>query len=377
MADLGRYVAGDDAARDARVLASIDDVIQVVSLQGVLIATTVRGAEMLLADRTEATAGKAWIDMWDGGARPIARRALSDAVGGRRSLFTAEVEVKSGRAWFDVVLTPMFAASGEICDILVVSRDISVRHAAEVQLRQSEEHYRQLAIALQAASLPTVLPRINDLEIDAYYCPSSETATICGDWYDAVPVGEKKLLFTIGDIAGHGLKAAVTMTRVKQAMEAVALIQPDPTLMLSVANETILRIERDLIATALVGVFDAEHRILDLATAGHPPPIVCDATGNVSEYRLTACLPLGIKTDLMAVSQQMPFTSGSALVMFTDGLVESGRDVSSAYRRLKEVVSHKDILWSSRAAAAIVEAVLDDSPARDDIAVLVLRQAGS
>lgn len=233
-----RYAVGESAARNARILASIDDVIQVVSIQGHLLATNLRGAQMRLADRTYASAGKPWREMWLGAERIAAEIAFCQALAGRTGFLTAQAHVDSGTAWFDIVLTPMLAQAGGVSEVLVISRDISIRHAAEEQLRRSEEHYRHVAIALQTASLPNVLPKIDHLEIDAYYSPSSENATICGDWYDVISVGDEKMLFTIGDIAGHGLQAAVTMTRVKQTMEAVGFLTPDPTLMLRVANET-------------------------------------------------------------------------------------------------------------------------------------------
>lgn len=132
--------------------------------------------------------------------------------------------------------------------------------------------------------------------------------------------------------------------------------------------------EQQLFATALVGLFDGEHRTLTLATAGHPPPIVRDKNGVAREFDLTPGPPLGVTTTLNAASRTIQVSSGSAIVMFTDGLVESNHNISSGYGRLIDAASREDIIWSSGAAAKIVETVLDKSPARDDIAVLVLRE---
>lgn len=62
------------------------------------------------------------------------------------------------------------------------------------------------------------------------------------------------------------------------------------------------------------------------------------------------------------------------MAMFTDGLVEWDRNISTGYRRLLEVLSRDDVIWSSHPSKRIAEAVLGESSPRDDIAILVLRE---
>lgn len=80
----GRNAGADEAALNARIIQSADDIFQVVGVKGHILATTSRGAKMMLADRTDASAGKPWLDLWLGGERIAAERAFNEALAGRR-----------------------------------------------------------------------------------------------------------------------------------------------------------------------------------------------------------------------------------------------------------------------------------------------------
>jgi len=235
-------------------------------------------------------------------------------------------------------------------------------------------HYRRIAVALQAASLPTILPKVDDLDIDGYYIPSAEDVTICGDWYDVMELSESELLVTIGDVAGHGLNAAVTMTRIKQAIQTAALLTRDPRAILRIANQTIRQMDDDLFATALVGIFNASSRRLDIASAGHPPPLLREPGGAVRECSVFPAPPLGVQTAPEPSLFEVNLSLGTALVMFTDGLVEWDRNIATGYHRLSTVLTGDDVIWSSHPSKRIAEAVLGEASPRDDIAILVLRE---
>ncbi len=362
------------AELNARIIASVDDAIHVIDLQERIIASTPHGAEIRLPDGTTASIGRAWLDIWQGVDRAAAKRALREARAGRVGVFTGRAQREERTAWFDVIVTGMVAEGG-ISEVLAISRDITLRHEADAEARIREAHYRRIAVALQAASLPAILPKVDDLDIDGYYVPSAEDQTICGDWYDVTEVSTNEILVTIGDVSGHGLSAAVTMTRIKQAIQTAALLTRDPKAILKIANQTIRQMGDGLFATALVGIFDARSRRLDVVSAGHPPPLLREPDGAVRECKLVAALPLGVQTAPELSLFQINLSQGVAIVMFTDGLVEWNRNIEAGYRRLKNVVCRNDVIWSAHPSRRIAEAVLAGASARDDIAILVLREA--
>ncbi|MBD5633043.1 MAG: SpoIIE family protein phosphatase [Candidatus Eremiobacteraeota bacterium] len=231
---------------------------------------------------------------------------------------------------------------------------------------------RRIATSLQAASLPRSLPERAGVRIDAEYRPGSSEATIGGDWYDAFTLDDGRIAITVGDVVGHGLLAAITMTKLRQAMQAAALVDPDPDVMLRVANRTIAVHDPDSHATALAGILDIEGRTFRFACAGHPGPLVRSAGGAIEEHE-SGGLPLGVSADAHFKSTTIGIPPQSMFVAFTDGLVEATRDIVKGYRRLHEALLESSVLSAPSAARAIVNHVLAGDDARDDVAVLAVR----
>ena len=87
-----------------------------------------------------------------------------------------------------------------------------------------------MADTLQRALLPERLPVDDRLAFDAAYLPGASEAIVGGDWYDAFRLPDGRIAFSIGDVAGHGLRAAIVMGEVRQAFRAAALNPNSPSL---------------------------------------------------------------------------------------------------------------------------------------------------
>jgi CHASE3 domain sensor protein len=97
-----------------------------------------------------------------------------------------------------------------------------------LELRAAFDVEKRIADTLQDAFVQRPLPSHPMLTFSATYVPASEEAKVGGDWYDAVEIGEQRVLFTLGDVEGHGIEAAVTMNRARQALTTAALTGGDP-----------------------------------------------------------------------------------------------------------------------------------------------------
>jgi PAS domain S-box-containing protein len=255
--------------------------------------------------------------------------------------------------------------------------DEDVRFADEIAMRAglafdhavAYERERRIAVTFQDASLPARLPTLPNVRLSADYRPGNNEATIGGDWYDAFLLDDGRIAITMGDVIGNGLGAAVTMSRVRQAMRAVASVVPEPSAMLNVADRTIRDESDSTYATALAGVLDPVTRTLLFASAGHPGPWIRRRDGSVDEFAVPGMM-LGLRTPGEAETVSIPMEFGASLVFFTDGLIEGTRNIDHGYERLRGAMS--DIhTFSGDPAAALIERILAGEPARDDIAVLV------
>jgi PAS domain S-box-containing protein len=129
-----------------RILDSSSDCIKVLSLDGQLLYMNTGGLCLMEIDDLNSYVNTEWLCLWEGSYRQQAEQALATAKVGEVSIFRGYCPtVKATPKWWEVVVSPIWDAFGQIERVLVISRDISDRKKVEEALRQSEERYRCLA----------------------------------------------------------------------------------------------------------------------------------------------------------------------------------------------------------------------------------------
>jgi sigma-B regulation protein RsbU (phosphoserine phosphatase) len=241
------------------------------------------------------------------------------------------------------------------------------RVALATQARISHAE-RTAAGALQRSLLPAELPTVEGLEFAARYVPGN--GAVGGDWYDVFGLPSGRLCIVMGDVAGSGLAAAVTMGRLRTVLRAYALDLEDPADLLSKVDEHILLFEPATLATALCATLEPEHQTLLISTAGHPPPALAGPDRSAEILKLHHDLPLGVDPTRPRHSSTISLTSGSTICFYTDGLIER-RDASldAGLDRLRQAMTPDR---AGPACAAIMSQLVGSDRIRDDIAILTL-----
>jgi serine phosphatase RsbU (regulator of sigma subunit) len=242
--------------------------------------------------------------------------------------------------------------------------------AARRELRQTVlyEEEQRVTTLLQTALIPDQLPPIARVDLSAIYVPAALERQVGGDWYEALELRDGRILLLVGDVAGHGLDAAVIMNRARQAILSAAIRADDPSRILSTANR-ILTTQSAGMVTAVCCVFDPVSMLLVYATAGHPPPIVAAASG--ARAMGYGGAPLGIVDDPELSSFERTLEPGSLVVLYTDGAIEDQLDTLRGESLLIAAAGqHRD---ASDPAAAIFASILGEGRPRDDVAILTMR----
>lgn len=232
------------------------------------------------------------------------------------------------------------------------------------------ERLKRFSATLQEAFLAEPLPRLASVSFDAVYAPALEESRVGGDWYGAFALPDGRIYFSMGDVAGHGVGASVTMARIRQTILSIAMHVTDPALVLSHANE-VLRLRTETMVTALCGFVQPQTNEVTYASAGHPAPILVSSDGRATLLPASGA-PLGVTTDPTALTYTRRVAPGSMLVCYTDGLIEFDHDILRGERRLLDVSSVVARAGVDRPASAILRRALGASVQRDDIAVLAI-----
>jgi sigma-B regulation protein RsbU (phosphoserine phosphatase) len=276
-------------------------------------------------------------------------------------------------------------AGGEVVGVLHVgsltSRTFTSQDAALLQLAADRAAAavqsltaradRIAAATLQRSLLPSAQPQVPGAEFAARFIPGSEG--VGGDWYDAftLPTGEVGLV--IGEVAGPGLGAAIVMGRMRSALRAYALETSNPAEVLSRLDRKMQHFEPGALATVMYVVVQPGLGQARVSCAGHAPPVVA-APGLESR-------PADVPVDVMIghtpgrTGRRMTMVSirpGALFCIFTDGLVaRRDRSAGDGLARLCHALTPQP---SEAAAAAVMAALADTEPARDDIALLIMRR---
>lgn len=232
------------------------------------------------------------------------------------------------------------------------------------------ENEKRIADALQAAFVQKALPVIPNLGFHASYIPAGAEAQVGGDWYDAFELPDGRILFSIGDVAGHGIEAAVIMSRARQAIISNALHETDPAVVLGRANE-ILMLQEPKMVTAVCGYIDIPSLQIRYASAGHPPPVV--ALPGCEPYFLEhGGLPLGIFPNPEYVSRTVHVRDGALLILYTDGVIEHKRDLVEGERRLIDAARAVAAQGAHDPASSVRFAIFGDKAPDDDVAIMTV-----
>lgn len=248
-------------------------------------------------------------------------------------------------------------------------------HRAQLIARE-----RVAATTLQRALLPAVLPDLPEIELAARYAPAVRETSVGGDWYDALVLEDGRLSISVGDVMGKGLVAAAGMGRMRSALRALAVNDPDPAHVLASLDRLFTATESGdhelLLTTLVLLVVDPTTGVTRAADAGHLPIVRVTAEGHASLVDAgPGTTPLGLPEPREGVTWVL--APGETLLAFTDGLVED-RD-----RHLDEGLGQ--VLASASAAVcagssleelldAVLEARLGTWGAQDDVTLLGVRR---
>jgi PAS domain S-box-containing protein len=248
---------------------------------------------------------------------------------------------------------------------LVTAVDVEEQRRAMEELRALYARERRISTALQNVAVPAVLPQIDGVAFDAVYRAATREGEVGGDWYDVFTVDEGTVAFSIGDTTGHGLEAASAMVRVRETIRAAASsLGAQPREVLAFVNRALCTANDDLLATAIFGVYEPQTRRVSYAVAGHPAPLLREASSVV--VLPGGGLTLGVDADAAYTTETFVLDDDAALALYTDGLTENERDLIAGETRLAELFADR-----GRSARAIVDAVTAAGQ-YDDVALLVI-----
>jgi serine phosphatase RsbU (regulator of sigma subunit) len=252
----------------------------------------------------------------------------------------------------------------------------------EVQLREERLLAAENA-RLERGLLPKPLLHSDFVTCASHYRPGRARAVLGGDFYDVVEMPDGRVRAVIGDVMGHGPDEAALGVHLRVAWRTLVLAEvPDDQILVTLSRLLEAESPGGIFVTVCDVVIDRELGV-SVQVAGHPPPLRC-VDGVASYLDVAFGPPLGIREgqpqrEWPVTRTQLP--AGSALLLYTDGLLDAYRQVDSLTS-----VGLDELLASATAALAeqealddLLETIVGRAPmlAVDDTALVVLRVGGT
>ena len=255
----------------------------------------------------------------------------------------------------------------------------SFRRMAEQIVRQRRQQAEMASAAeIQRAMLPSALPTSlteGRFDVHATIKPAREVG---GDFYDIIALDENRVAFTIGDVCGKGIPAALFMAITQTVMRVVLRADGDLGAEIAAANERLVTgNEQMMFATMFCGVLDIRSGSLIYCNCGHNPPLLLRKANGSYEKLPAGSAPLGIMESLVCPPRSVALAPGDLLFLYTDGITEAEDPEATQFgmERLEKVLSEV----AGRPAREIVENVMtrvagfaNGAPQSDDITCAAL-----
>jgi len=180
----------------------------------------------------------------------------------------------------------------------------------------------KLAEQVQKRFLPQSVPVIPGYEFFAHYDPAYEVG---GDYYDFVPLPDKRLAIALGDVSGKGVAAALMMAKFSGDTRYCILTENSPSAAANELNGLLFSagIEEKFITLSL-SVLDIAERTLKIASAGHLPVLIRRSNGTVDEIgEEIAGFPLGIVPEGDYRQTEVKLNPGDVVAIFSDGMTDA------------------------------------------------------
>jgi sigma-B regulation protein RsbU (phosphoserine phosphatase) len=255
--------------------------------------------------------------------------------------------------------------------------------AGRLRLLEAElESARRAQLALAPSDFAAIAA--HRIDVHAVMVPARQVG---GDFYDALRLDDRTLLFAVADVAGKGAPAALTMARTLGLFRSSARHLasqggvPDPAAILDMANRDLAHDNQEAtFVTAALGIIDMSDGRGRLAIAGHDMPLRYSADGAVAPLLPpNPQFPLGAVEAAAFESRPFALAPGEGMVLFSDGVTEAENAAGEFFGRDQLISAVGAVAGADVRPRAIVENIFsavtrfaDGAPQADDITALGL-----
>jgi sigma-B regulation protein RsbU (phosphoserine phosphatase) len=207
----------------------------------------------------------------------------------------------------------------------------------------------ELAQKIQQGLLPRCIPDIYGLDICGEMISAMQVG---GDYFDLIPISDKKLFVIIGDVSGKGLSASLYMAKLQTMMQLYCVDNKSPKEILTQVNKKLYQeMEKSWFVTLTLALFDMEKKKVAYCRAGHVPVII-SLNDKIEFYKTTGLgvgLEKGVIFEKTLIEKEIDLSAGQVFAFISDGITEAMNEKNELFgdERLSEILKNKSKVAAS------------------------------
>lgn len=247
----------------------------------------------------------------------------------------------------------------------------------ETSTRQRMEGELQLARNIQLSLFPKAFPGAMEFDLFAENRPAYFVA---GDFYDFFFVEKDTFVFSIADVSGKGISAAMFMVMAHTLLRKLAISGRPPAEVMDEINHFLLeKNETGMFITMFLGYYDIKKGTIRYASAGHPQPFCMNKEGNLRRFGEVTGVPLGISDVFEYEEKKENLKINETLILYTDGFPEARTSTGEFLneKRFQDFIVEQSQMSAKRLGEVLFQKVtsFQQKKLADDLTLLVLRRA--
>lgn len=297
--------------------------------------------------------------------------------------------------WALTTKVPLRDLNQQTIGLVGISHDITRRKLAEEELRRRTQEMEAdvlMARQVQQTFLPSAYPvfprgvpaEASALQFAHRYVPAT---TLGGDFFDIVQLSDTKCGVLVCDVMGHGVRAGLLTALIRGVVGELDDRAEDPAHVLAEINHCLAPIleqtGQPVFATAFVGVIDTDTGTLSYGNAGHPPPLIRRADGELVQLLSANPEPAaGLMREFSYTRHTCAFGAGDLLLGYTDGVIETADRSGQFYgdQRLATLLALNARATGEELCARIVQELAafgGRAEFDDDVCIVAIESTGT
>lgn len=266
----------------------------------------------------------------------------------------------------------------ELLDMLAVHAALAIDKARlhqETLEKEAIEKEIEIAVKIQRLLLPEQMPSLDGFDIAAATVPSKRVG---GDFYDAIRLGNQKVLLIIADVSGKGVPAAMLVSTMQAWLHAFVETRMDVLQIVERLNKVIHEDSTiDKYITFFICELGLERKVITSVNAGHNYPLLFRPDGTMRQLQKGG-ISLGMFAEADYAEEEVQLESGDVLVLYTDGVTEAMDKRQNLYGEARFYQCLRQHLGRSArdiqdAVRSDVKSFMKDAPQADDITMMVVK----